>query len=60
VPVKGCRVSYEDIDGVTHSVDVFASSIFDAVLEAIVAFHAGGLNARKRGVMTDFLGWLNG
>ena len=41
-------------DGITHSVDVFASSIFDAIVEAIVAFHAGGLNARRPGEMTEF------
>lgn len=35
--VRSCRVTIRDIDGHTHSVDVTAATLFEAVAQAIAA-----------------------
>ena len=33
-----CRVSYRDIEGVTHSVEITAESLYEAVAQAVARF----------------------
>jgi hypothetical protein len=50
--VRSCRVTIRDIDGRTHSVDVTAATLFEAVAQALAALRRdewvagipGGLN----------------
>lgn len=38
MPIRTCTVSFTDIDGLRHSVDVQASSLYEAVALAISSF----------------------
>lgn len=38
VPVRSCRVSFTDTDGIRHAVSVQAESLYEAVVLAIRAF----------------------
>jgi hypothetical protein len=40
VSLKTCRVSCHDRDGVEHSVEVIAESLYEAVARGLKAFHA--------------------
>lgn len=40
VSLKTCRVSCRDLDGVEHSVEVIAESLYEAVARGLRAFHA--------------------
>jgi hypothetical protein len=40
VSLKTCRVSCQDHDGVEHSVEVIAESLYEAVARGLRAFHA--------------------
>ena len=35
--VKSCRVTIQDLDGITHTVDVTAESLFEAVAHGLAA-----------------------
>jgi len=37
MPVKSCRVTIQDLDGVSHSVQVTASTLYEAVAQGIAA-----------------------
>jgi hypothetical protein len=38
--LRTCRVSFEDMDGIAHSVEVTAQSLFEAAALALKAFRA--------------------
>jgi hypothetical protein len=38
VPIRTCTVSFTDVEGLRHSVDVQASSLYEAVAQAISIF----------------------
>ncbi len=38
--LRTCRVSFQDLDGIAHSVEVTAQSLFEAAVLAIKAFRA--------------------
>lgn len=40
---KCCRVSFDDADGISHSVDVHAGSLFEAAALAIARFQAADI-----------------
>jgi len=40
VSLKTCRVSCQDLEGVEHSVEVEAESLYEAVARGLKAFHA--------------------
>src|SRR5207237_1263116 len=42
VAVRECIVSYQDLDGVTHSVKVHAGSVYQAAALAVVEFRNNG------------------
>jgi hypothetical protein len=58
--VRSCRVTIRDIDGLAHSVDVTAATLFEAVAHAIAALRRddwvagipGGMNVVKVSVST--------
>ena len=39
VPLRTCKVSVSDVDGVEHSVEVTAETLYGAAAAALVAFH---------------------
>jgi len=50
--IAQCRVSFTDIEGMTHSVSVTALSLFEATGLAVAAFREAGIQAP--GPMTTF------
>jgi|SRR5215475_1622475 len=36
--MRSCRVTIRDIDGVTHSVEIMAASLYEAVAQGLAAF----------------------
>ena len=49
--MRTCRVSYCDVEGVTHSVEVSASSLYEAAVLALKAFEQTGWADNPVGVM---------
>ena len=49
--LRTCRVSYCDVEGVTHSVEVSASSLYEAAALALKAFEQTGWADHPVGVM---------
>jgi hypothetical protein len=55
MPVRSCRVTLQDMDGVSHTVEVTAATLYEAVAQALAAIRrndwvagiAQGLNAVK-------------
>jgi len=55
MPVRSCRVTIQDMDGVTHTVEVTAATLYEAVAQGLAAIRgndwvagiAQGLNAVK-------------
>jgi hypothetical protein len=53
MPVRSCRVTIQDIDGVSHTVEVTAATLYEAVAQGLAAIRgndwvagiAQGLNA---------------
>jgi hypothetical protein len=41
-PPRNCTVSIRDTEGVTHTVQVQGSSLFEAAAQAVAAFHEQG------------------
>jgi hypothetical protein len=39
VPLRTCKVSVSDVEGIEHSVEVTAETLYGAVAAALVAFH---------------------
>jgi hypothetical protein len=37
MPLRPCRVTIQDLDGVSHSVDVTASTLYEAVAQGLAA-----------------------
>ena len=37
VPIRSCRVTIRDLDGVSHTVEVMAASLFEAVARGVAA-----------------------
>jgi hypothetical protein len=37
MPVKSCRVTIQDLDGVSHSVEVTAATLYEAVAQGLAA-----------------------
>ena len=48
-----CRVSFTDPDGIPHTVDVQADSLYEAVALAVAEFHADSMTAAPS-PMTEF------
>jgi hypothetical protein len=40
MPQRSCRVTIRDMDGVSHSVDVTASTLYEAVAQGLAALRA--------------------
>lgn len=40
MPPRSCRVTIQDIDGVSHTVEVSASTLFEAVAQGLAALRA--------------------
>jgi hypothetical protein len=55
MPIRSCRVTIQDMDGVSHTVDVTAMTLYEAVAQGLAAVRANdwvagiaeGLNAIK-------------
>jgi hypothetical protein len=55
MPVRSCRVTIQDMDGVTHTAEVTAATLYEAVAQGLAAIRgndwvagiAQGLNAVK-------------
>ena len=55
MPVRSCRVTIQDLDGVSHTVEVTAATLYEAVAQGLAAIRgnewvagvAQGLNAVK-------------
>jgi hypothetical protein len=37
MPIRSCQVTIQDIDGIAHTVDVTAASLYEAVAQGLVA-----------------------
>lgn len=40
MPARSCRVTVEDMDGIVHSVQITASSLYEAVAQGLAALSA--------------------
>ena len=40
MPVRSCRVTIQDMDGVSHTVDVTAATLYEAVAHGLAALRA--------------------
>src|ERR1043165_7810537 len=40
--LRSCRVSYQDLDGIKHSVEVTAESLYEAAVVGMTALRAAG------------------
>ena len=49
-----CRVSFTDSDGVLHSLDVDAESLYEAVAIAVAQFRDDDVSPSSPGPMTEF------
>jgi hypothetical protein len=49
-----CQVAFIDSDGVEHSIEVDAESLYEAVAVAIAEFRAAEINIDVPGPMTEF------
>ena len=49
-----CRVSFTDSEGVAHSVDVDAESLYEAVAMAVAQFREDEVSPSQPGEMTEF------
>ena len=38
MPARSCRVTVKDVDGVSHSVEIMAASLYEAVAQGLAAF----------------------
>jgi hypothetical protein len=49
-----CSVSYSDVEGIVHSIDVDADSLYEAVAIAVAQFRDDHLNPSAPVPMTEF------
>jgi hypothetical protein len=42
MPLRSCRVSIKDVEGITHSVEIQAATLFEAAAEAVRVFGQQG------------------
>jgi hypothetical protein len=40
MPVRSCRVTIEDMDGVSHTVEITAATLYEAVAQGLAAIRA--------------------
>jgi len=52
--ISRCRVSYSDLDGVNHAVEVIAESLYEAVALAVAEFRHGEIFTETPGPMAEF------
>jgi hypothetical protein len=50
-----CRVSYTDMEGLAHGIDVEADSLYEAVALAVAEFREDAVNKEMPGAMTEFV-----
>ena len=57
--VRSCRVTIQDLDGISHTAEVIASSLFEAVAQGLAALRKNewveGIDQVK---IADFMKWL--
>jgi hypothetical protein len=53
--VARCRVSYTDVDGLVHAIEVDAESLYEAVALAVAEFREDDLNQSMPGSLTEFI-----
>ena len=49
-----CRVSYKDAEGIDHSIEVEADSLYEAVALAVSEFRQGEIESEMPGPATEF------
>jgi hypothetical protein len=49
-----CRVSYTDMEGISHALDVDAESLYEAVAIAVAQFREEEIGRAEPGAMTEF------
>lgn len=54
MPRSRCRVSYVDLEGVHHGIDVEAESLYEAVAIAVVQLREDDVSPATIGPMTEF------
>jgi hypothetical protein len=54
VGLSHCRVSYRDIEGMEHAVEVDAESLYEAIALAVAEFNSDDLNESIPSAMTEF------
>src|SRR6266403_1731008 len=42
MPVRSCRVTIQDMDGVSHTVEITAATLYEAVAQGLAAIRANG------------------
>ncbi len=50
-----CRVSYRNLDGIEHAIEVEAESLYEAVALAVAEFRESDLDDLKPDLMSEFL-----
>jgi hypothetical protein len=43
MPIRFCRVAIEDMNGITHTVEVTASTLYEAVAQGLAAMRASNI-----------------
>lgn len=54
VPVSRCQVSYTDMEGIVHAVEVEAQSLYEAVALAVAEFREDEIITATPAPMTEF------
>jgi len=54
MPLRLCRVTYTDRSGVSHTAEVEAESLYEAVALAVGEFRGDSFTGELPGVMTEF------
>jgi hypothetical protein len=52
VPTRQCRVSFTDTEGITHSTEVTAETLYEAAALALAEFHRFGFTDAHTGPAT--------
>ncbi len=55
--VRSCRVTIRDIDGMSHTVEVTASTFYEAVAQALAALRGHELVAGRPAYLTRHQSW---
>ena len=61
MPVRSCRVTIQDMDGVSHTVEVTAATLYEAVAQGlnVVKVSVADVRVEHEVKLTDFTKWVD-